>query len=267
MGWSGTIGGVQAPVQIMGYEAHPADKNAAALTLSAALTACLANYKTGTDVLVIRRLSTVSFAPTVAASATTTTVGDVYLQGSSCTTSADGSVPLQFAALPSGGANFTLHQLDCTTVSQIRKYIVRIFYIATCNTCSGGGADTIPTLKVAELSYSGGSLQMVVRPLTPGIENMHFEFGVDSSGDGAPDSYSISNEAPLTTAPGFSWQNIVSVKAYLLVRDIETTAGYTSPAEYVFGSRTIKAFTDNYKRTVAASTIRLVNPSGARETP
>lgn len=260
LGW-GNSGTVNVPVHIMGYEAHPAVKTDPAVALPTALTTCLPDYRSGTDVVAIRRVSTAEFAPGDAAADT----GEVFLQGSNCVSSIDGGLPFIVGAKASGGSNFNLHQLNCTTLSKIRKYVVRIYYVANCDVCSP--SDNTPTLKVSELVYSSGSLQIVARSLAPGIENLHLEYGVDTTGDGASDNVRLSNDDPIGSSPGFNWQDVMSVKAYVLVRDLETTAGYTDSNEYVLGSRTTVAANDARKRSVFASTVRLVNPSGAREIP
>jgi type IV pilus assembly protein PilW len=166
-----------------------------------------------------------------------------------------------------GAGPFTLRQMDCSTKSVIRKYVSRIYYVSSCGTCSPS-SDGMPTLKMAELVASGGALIISTRTLAPGIENVHFEYGVDSTGsDGGVDLYSVSNEDPINTSPGFDWQNVMAVKVWVLVRDMDNTAGYSNGKEYVLGGRTLPAFNDSWKRSVFASTVRLVNPSGAREQP
>ena len=259
LGWANS-GTVNVPVHITGYEAHPALKTDPAVALPTALTGCLPNYKSGTDVVVVRRVSTQPFAPADAGAP----VGDVFLQGSLCTGAADSGLPFILGAKAASGSNFTLHQLNCTALGKIRKYVVRIYYIATCDVCSP--TDNLPTLKVAELANSGG-LQIAVRSVTPGVENLHLEFGVDTTGDGAADGFQVSNADPINTPP-FNWQDVVSVKVYALTRDQDTTAGYSSSKEFPMGARTLVITpNDAYKRSVFASTIRSVNPSGARELP
>jgi type IV pilus assembly protein PilW len=152
----------------------------------------------------------------------------------------------------------------------VRKYVVRAFYIATCNDCSGNG-DGIPTLKVAELtdatsecgtdpSTSCGTIQ--IRPLAEGIENMQLEYGVDDTGDGAPDRYVA---APAST----DWQNVVAVKAYLLARNTEQSIDYTDNKTYSLSSdgTTLSGtpFGDHYKRHVYTLTARATNIAGRRE--
>jgi len=96
------------------------------------------------------------------------------------------------------------------------------------------------------------------RPLVEGIENIQFDFGVDNTGDGAPESYLAS---PLAA----DWQNVMAVRVNLLARNNETTPGYVDNKSYQLGSVAIPAAADNYKRHVYSELVRATNPSGRRE--
>lgn len=284
LGWDNAVTGpaavasgtVNVPVAIFGYEGG----HSAPATLPAALTACLPNYKSGTDVIVTRRVTTTTPSATAGSSAplttATMTAGEVYLQASNCSTQSP-----RFVVSATAG-DFTMQNLKCssTSLAPLRKLLVRIYYIASCNTCSPS-SDGMPTLKVSELIASGGALAMATRALTPGIDDMHFEYGVDgsadgSSGAGSADAYSLSDAAPNAASP-FAWQNVMSVKVWVLARDLDQTPGYSSNKIFALGTAAIGPFDSTnllvaaadipYKRNVFASTIRVVNPSGARELP
>lgn len=254
LGWDGATG--QAPVAVYGY-----DKPA-----SGALT-CLTNRLADTDVLVVRRLSTVPYSwgtPTASQwNPATSEPNQVYLQASQCLSDATRFTTAALTAANSS-AGFALRQIACsaTQPASIRKYIMRIFYVASCNECSP--SDNLPTLKVAELAVSGGSLGVAVRSLASGVENLHFEYGVDTSGDGSPDVFQESVVAPAATTP-FAWQNVMAVKVWALSRDLEQSNNINDKT-YVLGGRSLTV-SDRFRRNVFSSTIRLVNPSGARETP
>jgi type IV pilus assembly protein PilW len=137
--------------------------------------------------------------------------------------------------------------------------VVRIYYIATCNVCSGTNADTIPTLKMAELM--NGSF--AVRPIAPGIDHLHLEYGLDVDADGSVDEYRLStNDNKVDTR---DWSDVLAVRAYVLARDLEKTPGYTDTESYTLGSKTITAFGDDVKRHVSSTTIRLLNMAASRE--
>jgi type IV pilus assembly protein PilW len=223
LGTTGNLGWINSsftaptvPVPIYGYP-NAADP----------MPTCLTNYKTGTAVLVIRRTDT-------------TTAGTTNLQVSQCTTD---TVPF---VLGTGG--FTLHKRDCSNLAVQRAYLVRIYYISTCDEC---GSDTIPTLKVVE---NGGA----PKPLAEGIENMQFEYGLDTNGDGSPDSYTAT---PLTV----NWPDVMAVRASLLARNIEPTVGYQDSKKYYLGTVEVPAALDQYKRHVYSEVVWAINPSGRRE--
>lgn len=251
------------PVGIQGYAGAAADPTISVTTPAG----CLSDYKANTAVLVIRR--TASDDPIAAASAT---AGTTYLQVSRC--DQDPSVsPFVMAA-----SGFSLRKKDCLTPALLRKYIVRIYYVSTCNVCSGAGADTVPTLKVRE--FVNGPLPTTL-PLAEGIEDMQFDYGVDTTGDGAPDSYHIS---PLAG----QWKDVMAVRVNVLARNNDPTVGYVDAKSYrLSGISTVAAVGPfnaapytlspacggtasypqlcNYKRHAFNQLVRVINPSGRRE--
>ncbi len=227
----------EVPVGLYGYAGAATDPTP---------STCLTDYKSNTAILVVRRTS--SDPPIAAASAV---AGTTYMQVSRCNTDTS---PFQVAT-----TGFTLKQKDCVASSPLRKYIVRIYYISTCNVCGTGG-DTVPTLKAVE--FADGA--MTTRPLVEGIENMQFDYGIDTTGDGAPDSY--------TTNPSAAqWADVMAVRVNVLARNIDKTAGYTDTKSYllsaVTGVAAIPAANDNYKRHAYNQVVRVMNPSSRREQP
>jgi len=227
----------QLPVPLYGFAGASADPTP---------SACLPDYKVDTAVVVVRRTS--SDLPITTSSAA---AGTPYIQVSRCNQDT--------APFVAGTTGFTLRQKDCVTPAALRKYIVRIYYVSTCNECGTGG-DTVPTLKVVE--FADGAT--TTRPLVEGIENMQFDYGIDTTGDGAPDGY--------TTAPAAGqWKDVVAVRVNILARNIEKTVGYTDTKSYllsvVTGVPPIPPANDGYKRHAFNQIVRLVNPSGRREQP
>jgi type IV pilus assembly protein PilW len=73
---------------------------------------------------------------------------------------------------------------------------------------------------------------------------------------------------------GMGWEDVVAVKLWVVVRDIESTAGYTNSKTYVLGSISIPAATINarapsgsaaYRYKSSGATVKVVNSSGRRE--
>jgi type IV pilus assembly protein PilW len=270
-----TIGNV--PVGIYGYSE------------SDATPSCVANRKSGTDIIVVRRTSTVQLK--IDANEDGTNDGNVtnedgttgvtvaslgtghYFQSSNCS-----DTPGENAyVLAKDPTQFTLHTVkpvgtppSCMTGGHapVRQYLVRIYYVATCNVCSP--SDGIPTLKMVELtpasavcatSAASACGTMETRSIAEGVENIQYEYGVDTTNDGTPDSY--------TAAPtAANWENVTSVKIFLLARNSESSAGYTDTKTYSLASdgSTLSGtpFNDAYKRHVYVANARAVNIANRR---
>jgi type IV pilus assembly protein PilW len=250
----------------------------------------VADRKAGTDILVVRRVSTRMVKidndengtadTNVTNEEGTTGVtlaslgGAYYFQASNCS---DTPVEASYV-MAKTPASFVLHGVkpagtpaSCMNggIAPIRQYVVRIFYIATCNNCSGSG-DGIPTLKMVELTRGATTCaadataacgSMTVSSIAEGIENMQLEYGIDSDADGIPNSYST---APATA----DWQNVIAVKIYLLARNTEITGDYVDSKTYSLASDgttlTGSPFNDQYKRHVYAATVRAINIGNRR---
>lgn len=228
----------------------PAAVTGLTATQAADLT-CLTDYKTGTAALVLRHVDTTG----VTAGAATN--GSPYLQTSRCSKDA---VATNFV-FSSTSSDFTLRNLDCTAVNAVQRYVVRIYYIASCSEC--GGADTIPTLKRAELVGN----QMVVSPLVEGMEEVTYDYGFDTNNDGVPDIFRIGLSGTAGAADN-DWNNVVGIRLNLLSRTTEASVGFVDGKTYAMGlAGTRGPFSDAYKRRAYTVTVRLNNVAGPRETP
>ncbi|MBC7435910.1 MAG: PilW family protein [Bdellovibrionales bacterium] len=237
LGWDNATSAV--PLYVTGLTAA----QAGALT-------CLPNYKVGTAALILRRLDTTAVA------ASSTASSSAYVQTSRCVSDPNAT---RFI-VSSTASDFTLRDLNCTAITQVRRYVSRIYYVASCNEC---GVDTIPTLKRAEV-YSGG---MAVAPLSEGIDEVAFEYGFDTDGDGVPDVYRAGLSGVAAAADN-DWSNVVATRMHVMSRSTETSPGYTDGKTYSLGlAGTRGPFTDNFKRRVYSATARLNNPGGLREAP
>lgn len=237
LGWDNA--GLTAPVAVTGFSAT-----------EAAALGCLTNYKAGTVAFALRHLDTKAVAPGAA------TDGGVYLQTSRCSTD---PVATRFI-ISTTSSDFTLRGLNCTAVNHVQRYVTRIYYVASCNEC---GVDTIPTLKRAELK---GNL-MVVSPLAEGIEEVAYDYGFDTDGDGTPDTY-LTGLSGVAGAPDNDWGNVVGVRIHMLSRTTETSTGFTDSKTYGLGlSGTRGPFNDSYKRRAYTVTTRVNNVAGPREIP
>ena len=224
---------------------------------------CINDYKTGTDVVVIRRGSTC-----VAGVGSCAAVGSgaTYFQVSQCLP-VDGSatelgatdIADQFTVATSSGDFTTRHKRNCTTQANIRRLIVHIYYVAN-NT---EGTDGIPALKMVELgagSFNTGTPTIIA----PGIEQLQVEYGADADANGTPNSYSAT---PPTIATATT---IVGVKVNFLSRNTSSSPGYKDTKTYSLGNKAdgseniVAAANDMIRRHVYSSMVMLSNPAGLK---
>jgi type IV pilus assembly protein PilW len=223
---------------------------------------CLTNVAPNTGIVVVRRASSVAIGVGAAVP------GETYLQAAQCN-----SDPKAFV-IDSNTASFTLHLKDCGSLAPIRKYMVRTYYVSSCNVCSGPKADTTPTLKVAELV--GGAIS--ITPLSEGIQDLEADYGVDLDNDGAVDCYvgnpGVDNTttcAAWASAPGWTaglqnWGNVVTVRLHVLGRNTESSANWVDGRTYDMGlAGTVGPFNDPFKRHAYRAVLRIANVAGMRE--
>lgn len=240
--------------------------------LAAVPTSCassVSNVKANTAMLVVSRVNTNPIATTAKVATGT------YLQVSSCATD---TTPF---AVDTGAATFPLLQKDCATPEVLHKVVQHLYFVSTCNVCTGSGTDTTPTLKMAEYVKNGS---VTITPLVEGIENLQFDYGIDMDGDGAPDCYTSNPASPpaaeiaacKTAFPGYdwsittiNWSNVMAARVHVLARNTEASAGWSDARKYDMGLALgqVGPFNDTVKRHVYSALVRLYNSSGQREQP
>lgn len=263
---------MELPIQ--GYNAASKDLRpdlSSALGCATLLTS--ANLKPGSDVVVVRRADTgiLTGSPTT---------GEVYLQANvSSAAIQTGVASANLATSGADGSAVTIFKRNGVTPADIRKFHVRVYFVAPCRDGTGTNGvcasvnDGIPTLKRLELTASGGSPAMVITPLAEGVEYLKVQYGIDSSpstadpvtgylGDGVPDDPYL--DAPSTIS---QWVSVVAVRVFLLVRNSVTTAGQVDAKSYVLGSLAVVSPSDGFNRHVFSSEIRVNNVAGRREPP
>jgi type IV pilus assembly protein PilW len=231
---------------------------------------CLSDVRSGTDILVVRRVSTCIAG---AANCDGISAGTPYFQASRCNspTELESGDSANFFALDTDTNKLKRTKRDCTTLADLRRYRTHIYFIAN----NAIGSDGIPTLKRAELASDGTAVNFLVVPLVDGIENMQLEYGLDVDSNGTPDVY--------TTQPGryngctvaecvANWQNVVAVRVHLLARNIAISSGHVQEKEYTLGVKADGVTAnvtvppnDSYKRHVYHTFVKLNNPADRRE--
>jgi type IV pilus assembly protein PilW len=215
--------------------------------VTAPTMSCLPDVKAGTDVIVIRRLKTCVFG-----AAGCDSDNDLpYLQSPLCNT----EVTTHTLGVKSATA-FAHQKKDCTTATDLRPYVVYFYYVGTDNTLRRAqfiGAKVDPV--------TGTNFQ--VTPLVDGIENLQFDYGVDTDGDGDADSYQA---RPANVA---DWSSVMTVQVNLLARNVDLSPGYKDTKTYSLGpsAGSVGPFNDGRRRHVYSALVRIQNASGRRETP
>ena len=260
------------PLSVQGYDVSPSATTTAATLFGASGATCTsgvfianANYKPGTDILVIRRAASVI---TTMAAATAGAGGQFYLQ----------TTP--FGKVLNTGANSAMFTLKNNTTANtnfadLRAYLVRIYFISPCSVMANGATCTatddngrpIPTLKMLELGVNTvGATSFNLIPLVEGIEQMQLDYGIDTDGDGYPD-----NNYATVPASAIDWSNVMAIRINLLSRNTECSTGYADIKSYPMGlaSAVTAPASDcangsGYKRHAFSELVRLVNPSGRR---
>ncbi len=236
------------PLHVQGFD------NGAGFDKTSTAGCALADHKTNTDILLIRRARTCLATATDCGAPAT---GTPYVQVSLCATETTShKLGLQ------GTATFDLKKKACgTTVADLRQYYVRIYYIGTNN----GSGQNIPTLKRLELAGTGCAGTppcWITTPMVEGIEELNVVYGVDGNNDGAPENYVAS---PASVA---DWMNAMSVQFHVLARNPEPSPGYIQSKTYNLGLGTAPiTVADGYRRHVYSSLVRINNPAGRREVP
>lgn len=201
--------------------------------------------KAGTDILVVRRTSTL---PTTGG----LTATKIYIQATGCKTDLDQHKDF-VVDLGSNPGAFARTKKNCATSADIYELQTRIYYVSD---------ETIPTLRVLTISGTSSTNE----PLVQGIQDMRVEYGRDNVGnDGAPDTFRkcLSTADPCVAT---DWANMMAVRVNLLARNLATGVGYIDSKTYSLGAGIVVGpFDDHYKRHAYAAVVRLMNPAGRRE--
>ena len=211
---------------------------------------CVEHRREGTAAFTLRRVDVETTAKVSAS-------GAAFLQISKC----NQDIP-PYWKVATKSNDFTLRNIDCSTVADIRRVLVRTYFVATCNEC---GRDTIPTLKRVELVDD----KIVETPIAEGIENLQVEYGFDMDGDGVADRYRATLSGEAGTADN-DWSNVVAARVHVVARLTQADLNFKPSAtkQFDFGQAgNVEAGNDAYKRTMLSSLVRIPNIAGKRENP
>lgn len=240
LGWQPNAAPQRFPAQLQGWDDPPGGGPA---------LGCLPDRVPGTDVVTIHRVGS---APVALAAID---IRNAYVQGSQCVNDA---VTLRVSNTP---AQFTLRTAACNpaTVAQIRRYIARTYYIASCSDCAP--PDGIRSLRRAE--FVDGALR--VTTLAEGVENLQIEYGFDIDNNGTPDVY---RTTPTTDGtPTSFWWNVTAMKVHLLLRTTGRSSTFDSAVTtFDMGpGHADETCQLGFKCRLVTTTLRLANVAGRRD--
>lgn len=250
---------------------------------NSAPSGCLSSaaaYKTGTDVLVIRRGQTEALG-----ASDVPVVGDIYLQaaGKTAEIQTGATTGYSYGTTKADGSATTLTKKN-GSAADIRKFNVHIYFVSNCSqTDCSVNSDGIPTLKRLELYSAGSAASFRIVPIAEGIENLQVDYGLDTDttpvngmtnqvGDGVPDTYVDDPAVVPVVAPTLNqWSNVTAVNLYVLARTFESTAGYTDDKTYDLGVGSASLGVGatkpggSFKRNVFHGVARISNQAMRRE--
>lgn len=222
---------------------------------------CTSNVKADSDILVIRRVSSVETAVGAADE------GVAYMQNSFCNSDLVPFVQVEAPASGSQAATFNLRPRYCGTTpvgspaqAPLRQLKQSVFFLSSCNVCAP--SDGVPTLK--RLDYATGSALDVANAvsLVDGIEEFQVEYGVDADGNGSP-------EVPFVTAAAVAdWSQVVAIRLFVLSRSLTERPEYPVDTKtYVVASdgTAVGPFNTRHRRQLMSTVVQLGNAANWRE--
>ena len=244
---------------------------------AATIPTCVSDVRAGSDILVVRRVSSCVAGPALEAGCDAPPAGVPFFQSSNCYQATE--LARQTGSHLDYREHFRLNtdtgaldrrNLNCTVTADYRRFLTHIYFVANNNV----GSDGIPTLKRAELG--AGAFSIV--PLVEGIETVQFEYGIDKDGDGRIDDFTADPNLYNGCAGGAAcignWLRTYAVRINLLARNVEPSKGWADNKTYTLGLKadgTSNVFPasgtpsgDPYKRHAYNATVRLDNPQGRR---
>lgn len=229
---------------------------AAATTFCGVAAASIAD---GSDVIAVRRAS--SFGRTGA---------DLVADGGDDATWYIQNHPVQDPVIAVGDANAnnatvfnniaTMDLAPATlTVPPVRRYLSHVYYVQTGAAC--GATGTPPQLRRITLQDDGtySSDPDDHETIAEGVENMQIVYGRDTDDDGAANVYGF-------PADEDEWAEVVTVRIFLLMRNVDTSLGHTDTKTFDLGGTALGPYNDACKRNVYTTTINVVNQSNRRGT-
>jgi type IV pilus assembly protein PilW len=181
----------------------------------------------GTDVVAIKRVA--------GAEATTLSANRAYLR-------TNGTVGVMFS-----GTAPTAPPVVVAVPRADWEFRPSIYFIRPFANTAGDG---IPTLCRKVLRAAGPS--MTTECIATGIENLQFEYGIDTTGNGQPNVY-------LTSPSLAEMQNVVAARIFLIGRTTEIDTRYTNTKTYSISNAPNLVPNDSFHRRVFSTSVSIQN--------
>ena len=170
-----------------------------------------------------------------------------------------GSDIFQVAAAPTATtvqANALSRGYNATSSPMIAPYIGVRYYIGD---NGRGGGTVMPSLYRTTITPGTPPVE-TPQELFEGVEQMHILYGVDTNGDGNPDSYVRSGDAPLNAGgAAATWANVVSVRIGIVVRTVEEYGRDVDTNTYNVNNVVFNPVDDRRRRRVFTTTAMVRN--------
>jgi type IV pilus assembly protein PilW len=209
------------------------------LNNSASNPTCLTTRKVGTDALFVQRASTCVVGGAGCEGTQSSTFA--YLQVSECGSEYSAQPVIVGAGTSNPAATFTLQTKACSSAAQAptRRLIRRIYFVNTNDV-------------LQSVDFGPGGAQTPVS-LVDNVEQLQFEYAVDTNADGTPDSF--------TSTPA-DWTQVIGVNLWVLTRSTTPTKNNAASTTYAMGDTTytVSAATTNLTRRVYSTYVPLNTP-------
>jgi type IV pilus assembly protein PilW len=128
---------------------------------------------------------------------------------------------------------------------------------------SGASKSVLSLYRLSATTTGGLTREQVIR----GVEEFQVQYGIDDNADGTVNRFIDADGATFAAVDTngiATWQKIIAVRLWLLLRAACLETGYTNDNEYNLGSKTFKAPSSEdkagYRRQLFTATVMLRNP-------
>lgn len=206
---------------------------------SSSVLGCISNAKTGTDAIQLK-----------------------FLEGNELEVAADALTNKYYFIAELEQSEFltgnTLKTRAVNINATLWPYSHHVYYIAEESLVINDKSVTVPVLRRKRLTVAGGITDEAVME---GVEDLRLLFGLDTTADGRVNQYKATNN--MTASDWENVNSILSVQIFILVRSLEADGNLILENQtYTLGhdaNKRTHTFTDNYRRTVFSTTVRLNN--------